>query len=211
MESVLSLTSLLMTHPGRSWLIKWKIPCHTSRHRVHRPIINNEQKDNFSRFLSLRHAAWKLMKKLVSKNRAQVSMMLVKHRKLKGFDIFWLLWTYKDKASNDNWTIKYPKHKDFNSECFCTINMKTKFCGNCWISFPFVDYNLVRCDIWSHKVSFDWCCYKIQHQNRLAVPKSSVYQSQAPGESWSNTLGNITQLSIFLVPNLFNIFKIAKN
>ena len=125
--------------------------------------------------------------------------------------IFWLLWTYKDKASNDNWTIKYPKHKDFNSECFCTINMKTKFCGNCWISFPFVDYNLVRCDIWSHKVSFDWCCYKIQHQNRLAVPKSSVYQSQAPGESWSNTLGNITQLSIFLVPNLFNIFQIAKN
>ena len=51
--------------------------------------------------------------------------------------IFWFEVTYdKDKASNDNWTIKYPKHKDFNSECFCTINMKTRFCGKCWISLP---------------------------------------------------------------------------
>ena len=38
---------------------------HRQDHRfyVHSPIINNEQKDNFSRFLSLRHAAQKLMKR----------------------------------------------------------------------------------------------------------------------------------------------------
>ena len=43
---------------------------HRPPHRfyVHSPIINNEQKDNFSRFLSLRHAARKLMKKLYIQN-----------------------------------------------------------------------------------------------------------------------------------------------
>ena len=53
------------------------------RFYVHSPIINNEQKDNFSRFLSLRHAARKLMKKLYIQNPRPIVYSRYKDKELK--------------------------------------------------------------------------------------------------------------------------------
>ena len=55
--------SVSWSSPGHHASSNERFVLENTRFYVHTPIINNQQKDNFSRFLSLRHASWKLMKK----------------------------------------------------------------------------------------------------------------------------------------------------